>query len=349
VWLLTLRDLQYRRLRVFVVVTLAAVVMALLFLMTGLVNQLEQEPYDTTAAIGGNQWVLAAGVSGPFTSAGTLPLSGADALPGLTPIVVSRATLTAEGDEHGDEVVIVGGPLDALGTTMGAPKLTSGRAVRAAGEVVVDEASGFHVGDRASLGALPVEVVGLTTDTTMFAGLPVVFTELGSAQDFTFHSRAVVSAFLTDARPTTVPEGVTVHSSADVAADALDPLQNAITSIDLVRGLLWFVTAVIIGAVVFLSALERQRDFAILRAMGTPRRTLLIGVATEAALIAFVAAVVAYALHWAMIPLFPLPVRVPARALWQIPLGAVAAALVAGAFGLRKVATADPASAFGGR
>ena len=52
VWLLTLRDLQYRRLRVFVVVTLAAVVMALLFLMTGLVNQLEQEPYDTTAAIG---------------------------------------------------------------------------------------------------------------------------------------------------------------------------------------------------------------------------------------------------------------------------------------------------------
>ena len=84
----------------------------------------------------------------------------------------------------------------------------------------------------------------------MFAGLPVVFTELGSAQDFTFHSRAVVSAFLTDARPTTVPEGVTVHSAADVAADALDPLQNAITSIDLVRGLLWFVTAVIIGAVV---------------------------------------------------------------------------------------------------
>ena len=348
-WLLTLRDLQYRRLRVFVVVTLAAVVMALLFLMTGLVNQLEQEPYDTTAAIGGNDWVLAAGVDGPFTSAGTLPSSAADALPGLTPVVVSRGTLTAEGDASGDQVVIVGGPLDALATTMGAPRLTSGRAVQADGEVVVDETSGLHVGDRASLGPLSVEVVGLTKDTTMFAGLPVVFTALDAAQDLTFHSRDLVSAFLTDAVPTTVPDGVAVHSASDVAADALSPLGNAISSIDLVRALLWFVTAVIIGAVVFLSALERQRDFAILRAMGTPRRTLLIGVATEAALIALAAAVVAYVLHWAMIPLFPLPVRVPARALWQIPVGAVVAALIAGAFGLRKVATADPASVFGGR
>jgi len=66
-WLLTLRDLQYRRLRVLVVVLLGAVVMALLFLMTGLVNHLQREPYDATAAIGGSRWVLAAGVSGPFT------------------------------------------------------------------------------------------------------------------------------------------------------------------------------------------------------------------------------------------------------------------------------------------
>ena len=221
--------------------------------------------------------------------------------------------------------------------------------MQADGEVVVDETSGFHVGDRASLGPLPVEVVGLTKDTTMFAGLPVVFTELDAAQDFTFHSRDLVSAFLTDAMPTTVPDGVAVHSAGDVAADALSPLGNAISSIDLVRALLWFVTAVIIGAVVFLSALERQRDFAILRAMGTPRRTLLIGVATEAALIALARRSRGLRAALGDDPAVPAARTRPARALWQIPLGAVVAALVAGAFGLRKVATADPASAFGGR
>ena len=68
-----------------------------------------------------------------------------------------------------------------------------------------------------------------------------------------------------------------MRSADDVAEDALGPLKDAIASVDLVRALLWLVTAVIIGAVVFLSALERQRDFAILRAMGTPKRTLLLG------------------------------------------------------------------------
>ncbi len=114
------------------------------------------------------------------------------------------------------------------------------------------------------------------------------------------------------------------------------------------RALLWVVTAVIIGAVVFLSALERQRDFAILRAMGTPRRALLLAVAAQAVLIAIAAAVVAMVLQRLIVPMFPLRVRVPGRALWQIPVGAVVAALLAGAAGLRRVASTDPASAFSG-
>jgi putative ABC transport system permease protein len=108
------------------------------------------------------------------------------------------------------------------------------------------------------------------------------------------------------------------------------------------------VAGVIIGAVVFLSALERQRDFAILRAMGTPKRTLLLAVAVQAMLIALIGAVLAMILQRLLLPLFPLPVVVPTRAYWQIPLGAVLVALVAGAVGLRKVATTDPATAFAG-
>lgn len=349
-WLLTLRDLQYRRLRVLVVVLLGAVVMALLFLMTGLVNHLQREPYDATAAIGGSRWVLAAGVSGPFTSAGALPTSDGDDLAGATPVVISRGTLTAdEGGDDGAEVVVVGGPLDALGSTMAAPALVSGRPVQGEGEVVVDRSTGLSVGDRAHLGPSAVEVVGLTEHTTVLGGVPLVFTELGAAQDLTFQSRDVVSGFLLDADPPALPEGAGLLTADEVAADALGPLDDAIASIDLVRVLLWLVTAVIVGAVVFLSALERQRDFAILRAMGAPRRTLLVGVAAQAALIALAAAGVAFVLQRLMLPFFPLPVRVPSRALWQIPVGAVIAALAAGAFGLRKVATADPASAFGGR
>lgn len=349
-WLLTLRDLQYRRVRVLVVVALASVVMALLFLMTGLVNQFNNEPFDATQAIGAEHWVLAEGTSGPFTSAGTLPSPlvgqfGADA----HGVVVARGTISERGtDENSAEVVIVGGERGRLQTTMAAGAIVEGRTVGGPSEIVIDESAGYDVGEALRLGPLPVEVVGLTSGTTVLAGLALVFVELGTAQDLSFQSRTVVSGVLLDQAPVNPPAGTVVRSADAVAQDALGPLEDAIASVDLVRALLWLVTAVIIGAVVFLSALERQRDFAILRAMGTPKRALLLAVAVQAVLIALLAAVVAIGLHRLILPLFPLHVRVPGRAFWQIPLGAVIAALVAGAVGLRRIASTDPATAFAG-
>lgn len=333
-----------------VVVTLASVVMALLFLMTGLVNQFNHEPFDAARAIGAEQWVLVEGTSGPFTSAGTLPADlvgelGSDA----SGVVVARGTISEPGaDEDSIEVVLVGGEPDRLQTTMGADAIVEGRTVRGPREIVLDESAGFDVGDVVHLGPQPVDVVGLTTGTTVLAGLPLVFAELGTAQDLSFQSRAVVSGVLLDQPPASTPAGTVVRTTDAVAEDALGPLEDAIASVDLVRALLWLVTAVIIGAVVFLSALERQRDFAILRAMGTPKRALLLAVAVQAVLIALLAAVIAIGLHRLILPLFPLHVRVPGRALWQIPLGAVVAALAAGAFGLRRIASTDPATAFAG-
>ena len=48
--LLTLRDLRFRLVRFVVVVVLGAVVFALLFVMTGLVEQFNREPFDTLDA-----------------------------------------------------------------------------------------------------------------------------------------------------------------------------------------------------------------------------------------------------------------------------------------------------------
>jgi putative ABC transport system permease protein len=346
-WLLTVRDLQHRRLRVVVVVLLASVVITLLFLMTGLVNQFNLEPYDATDAIDGEYWVLAAGTSGPFTSGGTLPIDTVDELgDGARGVVVARGTLSTPA-QVGDEVVVVGGEPADMQSRLSVGAIVEGRAVTAADEIVVDETAGHEVGDALQLGPTSVEVVGLTSGTTVLAGLPLVFVQLPVAQDLYFKSREVVSGVLVDEPPQSVPVGAVVRTSDEVAADALGPLEDAIASVDLVRALLWIVTAVIIGAVVFLSALERQRDFAIMRAMGTPKRTLMLATAAQAVLIALLAAVIAIVLQRLIRPAFPLQVVVPASALWQIPLGAVVAALLAGAAGLRRVASADPASAFG--
>ena len=340
--LLTVRDLSHRFVRFVVVVVLAAVVFALLFVMTGLVEQFNREPYDTTAAIGGSGWVLAEGVSGPFTAASSVPVTAIDALEASSkaPVVAARSSLGHDGSS--EEIVVIGHVPDALGT----PDVAEGRPVAAPGEIVLDESMGIDVGEEVLVAGQPFEVVGLTEDTTILAGIPLVFIALDDAQRLIFRSSDVVSGFLVDGEVGDVPPGTTLIAADDVAADTLEPLDGAIASVDLVRILLWVVAAIIIGSVVYLSALERQRDFAVLKAVGVSNRTLLSSLALQAVLVAVASVVVAAVLQRFITPAFPLRVRVPARAFWELPLLAVAMALIAGVAGMRRVARSDPAMAF---
>ena len=94
--LLTFRDLVFRRTRFLVVSLLGAFVFALLFVMTGLVEQFNLEPYDTVDAIGADTWVVADGISGPFTSGSLLPAAtvGAVDAAATAPAAVSYTHLT---------------------------------------------------------------------------------------------------------------------------------------------------------------------------------------------------------------------------------------------------------------
>ena len=114
--LLTARDLQFRAVRFMVVTAGITVVMALLFLMTGLVEQFNREPYDTVEAIGAEQWVVPEGVSGPFTASATLAPETAAAVagPGAAPVIVARGSLNAAGAGP-EEVLVVGHGYGTLG------------------------------------------------------------------------------------------------------------------------------------------------------------------------------------------------------------------------------------------
>ena len=342
--LLTWRDLMFRRVRFVVVSLLGAVVFALLFVMTGLVEQFNQEPYLTTDAMGASAWVLPEGVSGPFTATPSLAADTVVAVDAddVAPVVAARSSLSM-GDES-EEIVLVGHEVDSLG----GPPIAEGRAVSGEGEAVVEETVDVSIGDTVEVGGAPFTVVGRSSDTTILAGIPFVFVSIGDAQDLVFRSRDVVSAVLVDGDVRSLPDGTVALAADDVAADTLSPLDGAIASIDLVRALLWIVAAIIVGAVVYLSALERQRDFAVLKAVGVSNRQLLGSLAIQAVLVALVSVALAAVIQVFLAPAFPLVVRVPDRAFWQLPLFAVVMALLAGAVGMRRVAGSDPALAFAG-
>ena len=58
----------------------------------------------------------------------------------------------------------------------------------------------------------------------------------------------------------------------------------------MIRILLWLVAALIIGTMTYLSALERRRDVAVLKAIGASTRQLGMSIALQGALVALAAA-----------------------------------------------------------
>ena len=338
---ITLRDLQHRRTRVAVVTALVALVLTLLFLMTGLVNQLQTESARAVDVVGAEHWVVAEGVSGPFTSVSVLPVELAAELGG-TAAVVSRGTLALS--DGADTEIVVFGRDRAAGH---APTLLEGEPASAPDEVVVDESLGVATGATVTIGQTDYTVTGLTQDATVLAGLPFVFMDLGEAQELSFRTRDVVSTVLVDEDPGQL-EGAVVRTGDDVAQDALGPLESAVSSIDLIRGLLWMVAAIVVGAVVYLNALERQRDFAVMRAVGASGRSLAVGLAVQAVVVALLGAIVAAVLATVVEPVFPLKVRVPDSAYLSIPVAAIVVGVLAASFGARRANRVDPAAAFGG-
>lgn len=343
-WLLTVRDLRYRARRFGVVVMAMSLVLTLLYVMTGLVEQFNKEPFLTADAVGAGTWILPPGVSGPFTSSATLSPDEVETIVAATdasPIVVARATLNVGGEP--DEAVVIGQVterLDAVG-------VFEGRAPAGPGEVVLDASAGAHIGEKVGLGEASFTVVGLSTDTTLLAGLPVIFAPIEGAREALFGGSEVVSAMVASGVVQEI-DGMVVASTSDVGEDALGPLERAISSIDLIRVLLWLVSGIVVGGVIYLTALERQRDFAVLLAVGGTNRQLGSSLAAQGVLLALLAAGLAAALQVMIVPVFPLAVRVPASAYWQIPLLAGAVAFLATQAGTLKVRRTDPVTAFGG-
>jgi len=130
--------------------------------------------------------------------------------------------------------------------------------------------------------------------------------------------------------------------------DLQRPLENAVTTIDLLRLFLWVVAAAIVGSVLYVSALERSRDFAVFKAFGTDSGDLVGTLVVQAFVLAGLSAGLAVGLSRLLAALFPAVISFPSRTLVALPLVALAVGLLGSVAGARRAIAVDPASAFGG-
>lgn len=346
-WLASRRDLGWRRRRLVMAVGATTLVLAITLLLSGFRDGFDVETFRTVGALSGTGFVVREGMSGPFTTVAQLDEALASEVsrqPGVTraaPIVSIRHAIESSPTT---DVYIVGARPGGLGS----PEVRRGRPPQAPGEAVLDTRAARRIGDRFRLGGKEFTVVGLVGGTSVWAGVPVMFATLGDAQELVFAGARSATTIVIQGTPLALPPGLDSLTVAEAEDDMKRPLANAIVTIDLLRLFLWVVAAAIVGSVLYISALERSRDFAVFKAVGTGTGDLVGSLVIEAVTLAALSAALAVGVSRVLAGVFPAVISFPARTLVLLPLVAVAVGLVGSFAGARRAVTVDPSLAFAG-
>ncbi len=324
-----------------------ALVFSLTLLLGGISASMKNEASRTVDAIAADAWIVPAGVDGPFTSTQTIPMdtvAAVRALPGVreaSALVLARETVRLPRLQ---DLNVIGYELGGIG----APRISSGRAVERDGEIVVDESADIGVGTKFELGGRTYRVVGTTDQLTYMAGTPASFVTLHDAQQLLFAGLPLATTVVTKGSPEQAPRGFDLLDNAAVTKNLKRPVQQAAQTISFLNALLWIIAAGIIGAILYMSALERVRDFAVLKATGCSNSYVFAGLASQAIVLSVAAAVAASLFALVLAPAFPMQVEI-AGVMYVVLLGvAIVVGLVASIAGLRRALSVDPALAFGG-
>lgn len=343
----TLRDLQWRARRFVIAGMGAALVFALTLVLSGLYESFNHEASRMADVVGADSWVVQSGVKGVFTS------------PSIVPDVAIGMVASEPGVRHADPIIVMHTSVTAdtvvdvatIGFTeggMGEPHLSKGRLPAGPDELVADSSLKAGIGKQVVVGGRSRTVVGLTDHLTVLAGQPVLYLRLEDERQAFLRGQPVISAVLTRGVPEQVPPGLEVRTRAETVSDIKRPIRAAISTIGATVVMLWVVAAMVIGSVVYLSALERRRDFAVFKATGWSTRTLAGGLALQAVLLSTAASLVGVVVAQLLLPFFPLNFSVPTVARLLLPVVGLVVGFVASAAGLRKAVGVEPAMAFGG-
>lgn len=340
------RDLQFRRRRVAIAVLGTALVLSLSLVMTGISASFRNEVHGTLRSFGAEQWLRPSTANGVLIASGPFEVSSAPTAQQLgvqrADPVMFRNTSVGRGEK--DRIAYFGVVRGGLGD----PKPTRGARLANDGDVVLDTKLERKVGDSITIGGKAFTVVGLVHNRSILAGVPVAFMSITDGQKLAFGGRPLANTVAIRGTPTTVPKGWAMDNERDVETEMLQPLKEAIKTIDLVRGLLWLVAALIVGSVMYLQSLERSRDFAVLKATGSSAASIGGSLALQAVFLMLVASVLGIGISVLLAPQFPMNVDIPPASFALLPVIAIAIGLVASITGLRRSLKIEPAFAFRG-
>ena len=345
-WLVSVRDLQFRSRRFVIAVLVTSMVFGIALAIDGMRRAVQRETPAIVALFGADRWVVAGGATGPFTTTRVLAASAGDALRAESGVKRADAVVlskTVIAGHPAKDANLVGHVLGGLGS----PPISEGRAAKRSGEAVVSPGVTATVGERITVGGKPFVVVGKTSEGRYYFGSPTVFVSLRDAQDIVFKGQPLAMGIAVEGSPRALA-GTTALTNAQVESDLNRPLAGGVQSIVVTAILLWLIAAGIIGLIVYLSAIERIRDFAVFKATGAPTRVIVGGLMLQAVLVSLAAAVLAVGVSKLVGLGLPFPSELGTAGIVQLVVISLVVGVLASLAGVRRALTTDPAAAFGG-
>jgi len=347
VWMVAWPDFRARLQRFLVIGLGMALVLAITLLLSAFSEGFQLRSEQLLNVFGGDQFIVAEGSSGPMTSSTPLP-------PGLTetlldsgvearPMFLTPNAVSVNGAPAG--VIVVGSAGDEPGI-----RLTAGRMFDGPGEAVTDEALvELELGDEFVLAGRPFTVVGTVEHATWDVATAGLFIDRNEAQDMLAGGQHVVTAIAIEGNGElpALPAGVTVQTRQQAFDDVVSRTADTKRSIDAFKVTLWVLAIVIVGAVLYLAAIERVRDFAIFKATGASNLDLVFGLGIQAAIVGVIAGVLSIGLAHLMKPVYPGLLSLPFTVAWPVVPVSVVIAVLSSIVGVRRAIKVDPSQAFG--
>ena len=347
IWMVAWPDFRARLRRFLVIGAGMALVLAITLLLSAFSEGFNLRSERLLGVFDGDQYLVTEGAAGPMTSTSPFPAVVLDEVataPGVeraAPLFLAPNAVLIDGRPA--SVVVVATPDDVAW-----PGVVEGRTIAGPGEAVIDEELfELSLGDDFVLAGASMTVVGVTRNATWDIATAGLFIDDQQARDLFAGGLDVVTAVIVDGDLAQVPAGLELHDRASAFDDIISRAADPKRSIDSFRITLWVLAVVIVGAVLYLAAIERVRDFAIFKATGASNIDLVLGLALQAVMLGAIAGVISIGLAHLMKPIYPALLSLPFSVAWPVVPVAIVIAVLSSFVGIRRAIDVDPSQAFG--
>lgn len=310
----TIRILTNHPARLVLTVTGISLCMILMLFLLGIYKGVSDGSVEYIRQNKADQWILQKNSTNILRGTSMLPVHLKDSIENVEGVEKAYPVLllitTIENCDNRSSIFLAG--YDTESGLGGPPELISGRNVRSDNEIVLDnsfaENNGFKVGDKVVITGDTLTVTGLSSGTNAFV-IQYAFTTLDNARSL-LGLQDIVTCYLVKAKDGTDSRGLSESLRSKISGvnvyDQSEFLSNNIREME--SGFLPILYAIaFLGAIVLttvlslilsINILERKKDFAVMKILGSPRAFLPKLVIEQALLISLISGALSVVLYF---------------------------------------------------